>query len=51
MVDRECVGISTRYTHEQFAAMIGARRVAVSRAMGELRRLGGAGRSRGGGSI
>ncbi len=40
MVDRECVGISTRYTHEQFAAMIGARRVAVSRAMGELRRLG-----------
>jgi CRP/FNR family transcriptional regulator len=40
MVDREGVGIRTRYTHEQFAAMIGARRVAVSRAMGELRRLG-----------
>ncbi len=40
MVDREGVGIRTRYTHEQLAAMIGARRVAVSRAMGELRRLG-----------
>jgi CRP-like cAMP-binding protein len=41
MVDREGVGgIRTRYTHEQFAAMIGARRVAVSRAMGELRSLG-----------
>jgi CRP-like cAMP-binding protein len=40
MVDREGVGIRTRYTHEQFAAMIGARRVAVSRAMGELRRQG-----------
>ena len=48
MVDREGVGISTRYTHEQFAAMIGARRVVVSRAMGELRRLG-RWRSRGGG--
>jgi CRP/FNR family transcriptional regulator, cyclic AMP receptor protein len=40
MVDREGVGIRTRYTHEQFAAMIGARGVAVSRAMSELRRLG-----------
>jgi CRP/FNR family transcriptional regulator, cyclic AMP receptor protein len=40
MVDREGVGIRTRYTHEQFASMIGARRVAVSRAMGELRSLG-----------
>ena len=40
MVDREGVGIRTRYTHEQFAAMIGARRVAVSEAMGELRSLG-----------
>ena len=40
MVDREGVGIRTRYTHEQLAAMIGARRVAVSRAMGELRSLG-----------
>jgi len=39
MVDREGVGIRTRYTHEQFATMIGARRVAVSRAMGELRGL------------
>ena len=40
MVDREGVGIRTHYTHEQFAAMIGARRVAVSEAMGELRSLG-----------
>ena len=40
MVDREGVGIRTRYTHEQFAALIGARRVAVSRAMGDLRKLG-----------
>jgi CRP/FNR family cyclic AMP-dependent transcriptional regulator len=40
MVDREGVGIRTRFTHEQLAAMIGARRVAVSRAMGELRSLG-----------
>ena len=39
MGDREGVGIRTRYTHEQLAAMIGARRVAVSRAMGELRQL------------
>jgi CRP/FNR family transcriptional regulator, cyclic AMP receptor protein len=37
MVDREGVGIRTRYTHEQFATMIGAKRVAVSRAMSELR--------------
>jgi CRP/FNR family transcriptional regulator, cyclic AMP receptor protein len=43
MVDREGVGICTCYTHEQFAAMIGARRVAVSRAMGEVRRLGAVG--------
>ena len=32
--------IGTRYTHEEFAGMIGAKRVAVSRAMGELRRVG-----------
>jgi CRP/FNR family transcriptional regulator, cyclic AMP receptor protein len=37
VVTREGVGIRTRYTHEQFASMIGAERVAVSRAMAELR--------------
>ena len=40
VVTREGVGIRTRYTHEQFATMIGAKRVAVSRAMGEVRELG-----------
>ena len=39
VVDREGLGIRTRYTHEQFAAMIGAKRVAVSRAMNQLRTL------------
>ena len=39
VVGREGTRISTRYTHEQFAAMIGAKRVAVSRAMGHLREL------------
>ena len=32
--------IPTRYTHEQLGAMIGARRVAVTRALGGLRRAG-----------
>lgn len=32
--------IATRYTHEQIAAMIGAQRVAVTRALSELRRVG-----------
>lgn len=32
--------IPTRYTHEQLGAMIGARRVAVTRAVGEFRRAG-----------
>jgi CRP/FNR family transcriptional regulator, cyclic AMP receptor protein len=32
--------IRTGYTHEELATMIGAQRVAVSRAMGELRRVG-----------
>jgi CRP/FNR family transcriptional regulator, cyclic AMP receptor protein len=40
VVSREGDGIRTRYTHEQLATMIGARRVAVSRAMGVLRRIG-----------
>jgi CRP/FNR family transcriptional regulator len=40
VVTRDGVGIETRYTHEQLATMIGAKRVAVSRAMGELRELG-----------
>jgi CRP-like cAMP-binding protein len=39
VVDREGIGIHTRYTHEQLATMVGAKRVAVSRAMGELRGL------------
>jgi CRP/FNR family transcriptional regulator, cyclic AMP receptor protein len=39
VVGREGTRIGTRYTHEQFAAMIGAKRVAVSRAMGQLREL------------
>jgi CRP/FNR family transcriptional regulator, cyclic AMP receptor protein len=40
MVGTAKVSAYARYIHEQFAAMIGARRVAVSRAMSELRRLG-----------
>jgi CRP/FNR family transcriptional regulator len=32
--------IATRYTHEQLAAMVGAKRVAVTRAFGRLRRAG-----------
>ena len=37
--------ILTRYTHEELAAMIGAKRVAVSRAMKELREVGAVGRA------
>jgi CRP-like cAMP-binding protein len=37
VVSREGVGIRTRYIHEQLATMIGAKRVAVSRAMTGLR--------------
>ena len=40
VVTREGVGIGTRYTHEQFASMIGAKRVVVSRAMARLRCVG-----------
>lgn len=40
VVTSEGVRIGTRYTHEQFATMIGAKRVAVSRAMARLRRVG-----------
>jgi CRP-like cAMP-binding protein len=40
MVNREGVRIDTHYTHEQLATMIGSKRVAVSRAMRELRELG-----------
>jgi CRP/FNR family cyclic AMP-dependent transcriptional regulator len=40
VVTREGVGIETRYTHEQLATMIGAKRVAVSRAMARLRKSG-----------
>ena len=39
VVTREGVGIRTRYTHEQLATMIGAKRVAISRAMAGLRRI------------
>jgi CRP/FNR family transcriptional regulator, cyclic AMP receptor protein len=39
VVNGEGVGISTRYTHEQLATMVGSKRVAVSRALGELRRV------------
>ena len=35
--------ILTRYTHEELASMIGAKRVAVTRAMGELREVGAVG--------
>jgi CRP/FNR family transcriptional regulator, cyclic AMP receptor protein len=40
VVSREGVRIDTHYTHEQLATMIGSKRVAVSRAMGDLRELG-----------
>jgi CRP/FNR family transcriptional regulator len=40
VVTPEGARIDTRYTHEQLATMTGAKRVAVSRAMSELRRLG-----------
>ena len=36
VVGQEGTGISTRCTHGQCAALIGAKRVAVSRAMGHL---------------
>lgn len=32
--------VSTRYTHEQLGTMVGAQRVAVTRALGELRKAG-----------
>lgn len=35
--------ILTRYTHEELATMIGAKRVAVTRAMKELREVGAVG--------
>jgi CRP/FNR family transcriptional regulator, cyclic AMP receptor protein len=37
--------ILTRYTHEELATMIGAKRVAVTRAMKELREVGAVGRA------
>ena len=40
VVDRQGVRIDTQYTHEQLATMIGSKRVAVSRAMRELRAEG-----------
>jgi CRP/FNR family cyclic AMP-dependent transcriptional regulator len=43
--DEHC-RIRTRYTHEELAAMIGAKRVAVSRAMRKLREAGAVGTGR-----
>ncbi len=40
VVTAEGYVIPTRYTHQQLGAMIGAKRVAVTRAMGEFRRSG-----------
>ena len=40
VVDGKGYSIPTKYTHEQLATMIGARRVAVSRAFRELREAG-----------
>ena len=40
VVDAKGYKIPTKYTHEQLATMIGARRVAVSRAFRELREAG-----------
>jgi CRP/FNR family transcriptional regulator, cyclic AMP receptor protein len=40
IVTREGVMVATRYTHERFGTMIGAKRVAVSRAFKLLRQTG-----------
>jgi CRP-like cAMP-binding protein len=41
VVTREgCYRIDPRYTHEQLATMIGAKRVAVTRAFGALQEVG-----------
>jgi CRP-like cAMP-binding protein len=40
IVTREGVIVTTRYTHERFGTMIGAKRVAVSRAFNLLRQTG-----------
>ena len=40
IVTAEGLWIPNHYTHEQLGAMIGARRVAVSRAFSRLRRAG-----------
>jgi CRP/FNR family cyclic AMP-dependent transcriptional regulator len=40
IVTREGVMVATRYTHERFGTMIGAKRVAVSRAFNLLRQTG-----------
>lgn len=41
-----CYRLNTRHTHEELATMIGARRVAVTRAMKELRAAGAVGTER-----
>ncbi|HSL00610.1 MAG TPA: helix-turn-helix domain-containing protein [Rubrobacteraceae bacterium] len=40
MVTRKGRKIANRYTHDQLAAMISARRVAVTRALSALRKVG-----------
>jgi CRP-like cAMP-binding protein len=40
VVNREGYKIPTYYTHAQLGSMIGARRVAVTRALGHLRQAG-----------
>ena len=40
VVDAEGIKIATRYTHEELATMVGSRRVAITRALRELRDSG-----------
>jgi CRP/FNR family transcriptional regulator len=40
VVTQESVMVPTRYTHERLGTMIGAKRVAVTRAFNQLRQVG-----------